>query len=90
MTAQRWLIDGRVQGVGFRWFTVRQAQKVGVSGWVRNLPDGRVEVVAVGDRDRLQALEAAIRRGPTGAYVESVEKADYPHEGDLGNTFTVK
>lgn len=67
------LAHGRVQGVGFRFFAVRRAQALGLSGYARNLPDGRtVEVVAEGPRTALDELLAALRRGPIGARVESV------------------
>jgi acylphosphatase len=67
-------IHGRVQGVGFRHFTMRTAGELGVSGWVRNLFDGRVEVVAEGKRQRLEELLRALRRGPTSASVVKVEE----------------
>lgn len=67
-------IVGLVQGVGFRWWTVRTAESLGVAGSVRNLPDGSVEVQAVGRADRLAALEAELRTGPRGARVERVEE----------------
>jgi acylphosphatase len=70
--ARRFLISGRVQGVGFRWFTKDAATREGVRGWVRNLPDGRVEAWAEGDPDSVIRLEAALRLGPRGARVENV------------------
>jgi acylphosphatase len=71
--ARRYVIAGRVQGVGFRWFTHDTAAREGVHGWVRNLADGRVEVVAEGDMAAFVRLEAAIRRGPHAARVEQVD-----------------
>jgi acylphosphatase len=68
--ARRFVIAGRVQGVGFRWFTHDAAAREGVHGWVRNLADGSVEVVAEGDRSDVDRLEAAVRRGPGSARVE--------------------
>lgn len=73
-TAAQWLISGQVQGVGFRWFAARHAEQLGLRGWVRNLRDGRVEVVAVGDPDRLMELERLLVAGPRSASVEHVEK----------------
>ncbi|MHC5018703.1 MAG: acylphosphatase [Planctomycetota bacterium] len=66
------LITGRVQGVGFRWHTQRAAAQAGCTGWVRNLPDGRVEVVAEGGDDALAQLRAACAAGPSGSRVERV------------------
>ncbi len=66
------LVSGRVQGVGFRYFTAAQARRLGVGGSVRNLPDAGVEIVAEGDRSALEALIAAVRRGPRGAVVRDV------------------
>ncbi len=74
MTAARFLVSGRVQGVGFRWFVRQRARVLGVAGWVRNLPDGRVEVMASGDDAAVAALEAAVREGPSGAAVTAVER----------------
>jgi acylphosphatase len=71
--ARRYLVSGRVQGVGFRYFTQDIAEREGLAGTVRNLPDGRVEVVAEGDAETLTRLEAALWRGPSHARVESVE-----------------
>ncbi|MDR7417498.1 MAG: acylphosphatase [Armatimonadota bacterium] len=65
--------SGRVQGVGFRDFVYRQAVPLGVAGFVRNLPDHRVEVVAEGPRPGVEALIDAIRKGPSGASVREVE-----------------
>jgi acylphosphatase len=66
------LVSGRVQGVGFRYFTARLARERGLSGFVQNLSDGRVEVLAQGDRDALEGLIAAVRQGPSGAVVRDV------------------
>lgn len=73
--AVRWLVRGRVQGVGFRWFVVRAARDSGITGDVRNLADGRVEVRARGASAALELLLAAIRRGPRGARVEGIDVA---------------
>jgi acylphosphatase len=69
-TARRYLISGRVQGVGFRWFVHDAAAREGVHGWVRNLPDGTVEAFVEGDIESVVRLEAALRRGPAAARVE--------------------
>lgn len=70
---RRFLVSGRVQGVGFRYFVYREAQQLGLSGFVRNLGDGRVEVVASGDEGALNRLEALLWRGPVMANVTMVE-----------------
>lgn len=79
--ARRYVIAGRVQGVGFRWFTHDVAAREGLHGWVRNLADGRVEVVAEGDIISVDRLEAAVRRGPPAAHVERVEVEDHAPAG---------
>jgi acylphosphatase len=71
--ARRFLISGRVQGVGFRWFAESAAARDGVHGWVRNLPDGRVEVQAEGDAEALDRFEGALRHGPPAARVETID-----------------
>jgi acylphosphatase len=67
------LIGGIVQGVGFRFFVERTARRLGLRGWVRNLTDGRVEVLAEGPREALESLAAACQRGPMGATVSEVQ-----------------
>ena len=74
--ARRFLISGRVQGVGFRWFTHDAATREGVSGWVTNLFDGRVEAFVEGEQDAVTRVERAIRSGPRGARVEHVTVTD--------------
>lgn len=66
-------VSGRVQGVGFRYFVAETAKSLGLSGYVRNLPDGRVEVAARGRREELERLAAALRKGPPGALVQDVQ-----------------
>lgn len=66
------LVSGRVQGVGFRYFVMDQGRRHGVTGWVRNLPDGQVELEAEGDRADLERLLADVKGGPTLARVEKV------------------
>ena len=66
------LVQGRVQGVGFRWFVQREASELELRGWVRNTEDGDVEVVASGDPGDLSELRASLRRGPRGARVDHV------------------
>jgi acylphosphatase len=74
--AKRWFVAGRVQGVGFRYFVEKQASKLGISGWARNLDDGRVEVYAVGSPERLSDLAAALHAGPAMSDVRSVEQIE--------------
>jgi acylphosphatase len=71
----RFLVTGRVQGVGFRWFVARHARELGLGGYARNLEDGRVEVVATGDDEAaMTRLEELPRAGPAHAAVASVER----------------
>ena len=72
--ARRWLVVGGVQGVGYRYFARQAAQALGVRGWVRNLPEGGVEIQVAGTPDRLEAFKAELRRGPRGARVEDIEE----------------
>jgi len=74
--ARRFVVSGRVQGVGFRWFTQEAARREGAMGWVRNLPDGRVEALLEGDAEAITRVERAIRSGPRGARVEQVDVDD--------------
>ena len=67
-------VSGRVQGVGFRWFVVDKARRLQLSGWVRNRPDGRVEIAASGSSDALAQLESAVTSGPPGAQVQKVSR----------------
>ena len=66
-------VRGIVQGVGFRWFVLQHARQLGVRGHTRNLPDGGVEVVAVGEERDVEALVQHLRAGPSAARVDSVE-----------------
>lgn len=75
---RRFLVSGRVQGVGFRWFVEREAATLGVTGWVRNREDGRVEVMATGTREQLAALHARLREGPRAARVDEVAVSPAP------------
>ncbi|MGB6742311.1 MAG: acylphosphatase [Terracidiphilus sp.] len=66
------LIQGRVQGVGFRWFVHREASELALRGWVRNTEDGHVEVVAAGEPADLDELRASLKRGPRGSRVDRI------------------
>ena len=66
------IVRGRVQGVGFRWFVTREAERLGLDGWVANRPDGSVSVVAEGDRVDLDRLAERLTVGPDGAHVADV------------------
>ena len=74
--AKRYLVRGRVQGVGFRWFVEREAHMLGIAGWVRNNHDGSVEVMAQGTRDQLSGLHSRLREGPRAARVDQVEVSE--------------
>jgi acylphosphatase len=66
------LVKGRVQGVGFRWFVHREAAELGLHGWVRNTDQGHVEIVTAGDPEQLEELKAAIRKGSRGSRVDAI------------------
>ncbi len=66
------IVKGLVQGVGYRFFVIRRAELLGLTGWVKNLPDGTVEVVAEGDRELLEELIKELWRGPSAAQVTDV------------------
>ncbi len=72
-------VSGMVQGVGFRYSTLMRARRLGLRGYVRNMPDGSVEVVAEGETERLEALRRWLSQGPSGAYVRNLDAryADY-------------
>lgn len=82
-------IGGRVQGVGFRWFVKERARRLGISGWVRNRPDGTVEVAGAGAPDSLDAFTSALRRGPDGARVDEVRELETIDAGSLGGDFSI-
>lgn len=88
MTAARFWVDGKVQGVWFRAATCERAQELGLRGYARNLADGRVEVLAVGAADAIDNLDGWLQRGPPLAKVNSVRR-EAADEGDAGPGFTV-
>ena len=85
----RFLVSGLVQGVGFRWFVARHARALGLAGYARNLPDGRVEVVVSGPDDALPALERLLRAGPANAQVERLERSTDPEAITRVNSFDI-
>jgi acylphosphatase len=76
LAARRWLVRGRVQGVGFRYFAQRAGAELGLTGYARNLDDGRVEVYAVGTPEKLAELAGRLHRGPRWADVRGVEEQE--------------
>jgi acylphosphatase len=88
LTSRKYLISGRVQGVGFRYFAQRAARDLGVTGWARNLDDGSVEVHANGVLAKLNEFEARLRKGPGGADVRGFEMVE--SEGVVGEGFRIR
>ncbi|HSD29091.1 MAG TPA: acylphosphatase [Vicinamibacteria bacterium] len=84
MAAFRFRVQGRVQGVGYRYFVMREAELRGVTGYVRNLADGSVEVVAEGSDETLSDLEGRLRDGPAFSQVDSVDREAIGSRGDIG------
>ena len=84
MPAYRYLVQGRVQGVGYRYFVLRQAAALGVTGFARNRADGSVEVVAEAGEQALAGLEARLREGPSFSEVTGVEREAIAPRGDSG------
>ena len=85
LAARRFLVSGRVQGVGFRYFTQEAAMVEGLSGFVRNLPDGRVEIEAEGEAEALERFSRRIARGPSLARVEAVAEEPATPSGRTGS-----
>lgn len=81
LAGRRYVVSGRVQGVGFRFFVRDAALREGIRGWVRNRDDGRVEIEAEGDAEALLRFERAVRRGPPGARVDDVLADPMPAAG---------
>jgi acylphosphatase len=85
------LIRGRVQGVGFRWFVHREAAELGLRGWVRNTDTGEVEVVAAGEKEALDELRAELQRGSRGSRVDAVIEHELDEaEGEALGAFQIE
>jgi acylphosphatase len=89
LLARRYIVHGRVQGVGFRYFVSSEAHKLGIAGWVRNNMNGTVEALAAGSREQLTHFHESLRRGPRAARVDTVEV--FPAEPDgVKGTFRIE
>ncbi len=85
------LVKGRVQGVGFRWFVHREASELSLRGWVRNTEDGDVEVVVAGEEDNLADLRTSLKRGPRGSRVDKlIEHKLVDKEGENLSAFKIE
>jgi acylphosphatase len=78
LETRRYVVTGRVQGVGFRWFVEREAALIGITGWVRNRDDGDVEVMATGTRDQHSSLRRRLQEGPRASRVDHVGESPAP------------
>ncbi len=83
------VVQGQVQGVGFRYFTLRTAQELQLTGWVRNRADGAVEAVLEGSSEAVSAALKDLRRGPEGGHVEALHAEEQPYRGEF-NCFEVR
>jgi acylphosphatase len=92
MIARKYIVRGRVQGVGFRWYVEREANALGVVGWVRNNEDSTVELVAAGTAEQLASLGARLAAGPRASRVDHVDEAEVEPEELQGNlqSFTIR
>lgn len=81
MARKHIFISGRVQGVGFRYFIRRNAEALGVNGWVRNLPDGRVEAVFDGNADLVNELIERCKKGPSASFVKEIKAESITEDG---------
>ncbi len=88
---RHFLVKGRVQGVGFRWFVHREAAEIGLRGWVKNTEEGHVEVVVAGDAEQVAELTEALRKGSRGSRVDAiVDHALEDSEGETLKTFEIE
>jgi acylphosphatase len=90
MPARRYIVRGRVQGVGFRWFVEREARILGLVGWVRNNEDSTVELLAAGDAEKLVALKARLKEGPRASRVDAVDEFEASPADTGGNSFQIQ
>jgi acylphosphatase len=79
LETRRYVVTGRVQGVGFRWFVEREAAQLDMKGWVRNREDGSVEVMATGTPEQQRSLRGKLREGPRAARVDMVQESTAPY-----------
>lgn len=89
-TAKRYFVSGMVQGVGYRFFAIRLAQRLGVTGFVKNLRDGRVEVYAIGPSPALNSLRRELQKGPSGAMVDEVAEEEAALDPQFENDFSIE
>jgi acylphosphatase len=75
---RRYVVSGRVQGVGFRWFVEREAVQIGITGWVRNCQNGDVEIMATGSREQHASLRQKLQQGPRASRVDEVSESNAP------------
>jgi acylphosphatase len=87
--ARRYFVSGIVQGVGFRYFAHRAAERLLLGGYAKNLPDGRVEIYATGTAEHLTKLRSALERGPWGASVSEVKEEDAPIDSNYAIGFVI-
>lgn len=90
MACRRWCLEGRVQGVGFRWYVVSHARTLGIRGWVRNAERGAVEVVGLASEEALDHFDALLVKGPPAALVTKVTRDDVPHNLVDAKSFAIK
>lgn len=86
----RWIVRGRVQGVYYRYFTRQEAHRLGLAGWVRNLPDGTVEAHVQGPAEKVETLRRRLREGPPAARVAEIAEEELPPGSALPRSFEIR
>lgn len=84
------IISGRVQGVGFRYYTYRSAKELGIKGWVQNLQDGTVETVVTGSQEDVEKMVDKLKEGPPSSRVQNIEEINGQINADNFNDFTIR
>ena len=88
---KHFMVRGRVQGVGFRWYVHREAAEIGLRGWVRNTADGHVEILVAGDEDEIADLREAVKKGSRGSRVDAVVEHELDEsEGEALGPFKIE